>query len=187
MHGIGIGSGVSTSTLNKYDNTGGYYTGGQETHVNFSGNSNANNVNTWDKDGTGTVTKNDNAMRITDTTADGQAFKVTMNPDHRMNVTSAGGTSFSFALSMGNKNPADKFEWVLMKWDGTQWNEVERGTDASTRTGIHGPGQYGFQFIVNDNSGGGQFYATVDTIRSSRRAAPATRRPCSIRRTSSRL
>ncbi|WP_099722385.1 retention module-containing protein [Bordetella bronchiseptica] len=166
VHGIGIGSGVSTSTLNKYDNTGGYYTGGQETHVNFSGNSNANNVNTWDKDGTGTVTKNDNAMRITDTTADGQAFKVTMNPDHRMNVTSAGGASFSFALSMGNKNPADKFEWVLMKWDGTQWNEVERGTDASTRTGIHGPGQYGFQFIVNDNSGGGQFYATVDTIRS---------------------
>ncbi|QIY01925.1 retention module-containing protein [Bordetella bronchiseptica] len=166
VHGIGIGSGVSTSTLNKYDNTGGYYTGGQDTHVNFSGNSGANNVNTWDKDGTGTVSKNSSAMRITDTTADGQAFKVTMNPDHKMNVTSAGGASFSFSLSMGNKNPADKFEWVLMKWDGTQWNEVERGTDASTRTGIHGPGQYGFQFIVNDNSGGGQFYATVDNIRS---------------------
>ncbi|CCJ57889.1 putative hemolysin [Bordetella bronchiseptica MO149] len=166
VHGIGIGSGVSTSTLNKYDNTGGYYTGGQDTHVNFSGNSGANNVNTWDKDGTGTVSKNSSAMRITDTTADGQAFKVTMNPDHKMNVTSAGGASFSFELSMGNKNPADKFEWVLMKWDGTQWNEVERGTDASTRTGIHGPGQYGFQFIVNDNSGGGQFYATVDNIRS---------------------
>ncbi|KCV58046.1 retention module-containing protein [Bordetella bronchiseptica] len=166
VHGIGIGSGVSTSTLNKYDNTGGYYTGGQDTHVNFSGNSGANNVNTWDKDGTGTVSKNSSTMRITDTTADGQAFKVTMNPDHKMNVTSAGGASFSFELSMGNKNPADKFEWVLMKWDGTQWNEVERGTDASTRTGIHGPGQYGFQFIVNDNSGGGQFYATVDNIRS---------------------
>ncbi|KDD15907.1 retention module-containing protein [Bordetella bronchiseptica] len=166
VHGIGIGSGVSTSTLNKYDNTGGYYTGGQDTHVNFSGNSGANNVNTWDKDGTGTVSKNSSAMRITDTTADGQAFKVTMNPDHKMNVTSAGGASFSFELSMGNKNPADKFEWVLMKWDGTQWNEVERGTDASTRTGIHGPGQYGFQFIVNDNSGGGQFHATVDNIRS---------------------
>ena len=167
VHGIGIGSGVSTSTLNQYDNTGGRFTSGGQIHVDFSGTSGANNPANWDKDGTGTAAKNGNTMRITDTTSDGQAYTVTMNAANKIVVTNPAGASFGFDASLGNKGTGDTFKWVLLKWNGTAWKEVESGSEANTKTtGIYGPGDYLYQFIVNDkSSGSGQFRVDIDNIR----------------------
>ncbi|WP_326999248.1 VCBS domain-containing protein [Comamonas testosteroni] len=167
VHGIGIGSGVSTSTLNKYDNTGGQFTTGGDVYVNFSGNTGANNPSNWQQDGTGTAAKNGNAMRLTDTSADGQAFTVTMNASNKITVTNPAGASFGFSASFGNKNAADTFKWVLLKWNGSEWKAVESGTDANTKTtGIYGPGDYLYQFILNDNSSSNNaFRVDIDDIR----------------------
>uniref|UniRef100_UPI002FDAEEDB VCBS domain-containing protein n=2 Tax=Achromobacter insolitus TaxID=217204 RepID=UPI002FDAEEDB len=167
VHGIGIGSGVSTSTLNQYDNTGGRFTSGGQIYVDFSGTSGANNPANWDKDGTGTAAKNGSTMRITDTTSDGQAYTVTMNAANKIVVTNPAGASFGFDASLGNKGTGDTFKWVLLKWNGTAWKEVESGSEANTKTtGIYGPGDYLYQFIVNDkSSGSGQFRVDIDNIR----------------------
>ncbi len=167
VHGIGIGSGVSTSTLNNYDNTGGRFTSGGTVYANFSGTSGANNPANWQKEGTGTAAKNGNTMRLTDTAVDGKAYTVTMAEANKIVVTNAAGASFSFDASVSNKSTADTFKWVLLKWDGSQWKEVESGNESNTRTaGIHGPGEYLYQFILNDNSsGGGQFRVDIDNIR----------------------
>ncbi|WP_082877351.1 Ig-like domain-containing protein, partial [Comamonas thiooxydans] len=173
VHGIGIGSGVSTSTLNKYDNTGGRFTTGGEVYVNFSGNSptGANNVANWQKDGDGTVTRTGNnnnsyKMRISDTTLDGNAFTVTMRDSDKITVTNPAGASFGFDASVANKNSADTFKWVLLKWNGSEWKEVESGTEANTKTvGIYGPGDYLYQFILNDKSSSDAFRVDIDNIR----------------------
>ncbi|WP_176090516.1 VCBS domain-containing protein, partial [Achromobacter anxifer] len=167
VHGIGIGSGVSTSTLNKYDNTGGRFTSGGQTYVDFSGNTGANNVADWKTDGTGSVAKSGGAMRITDSTPDGQAYTVTMNAANKIVVTNTAGASFGFDASVGNKGTGDTFKWVLLKWNGTEWKEVESGSEANTKTaGIYGPGEYLYQFIVNDkSSGSGAFRVDIDNIR----------------------
>ncbi|SSW68315.1 RTX-I toxin determinant A from serotypes 1/9 [Achromobacter agilis] len=173
VHGIGIGSGVSTSTLNKYDNTGGRFTTGGEVYVNFSGNSpaGANNVANWQKDGDGTVTRTGNnnnsyKMRISDTTSDGNAFTVTMRDSDKITVTNPAGASFGFDASVADKNSADTFKWVLLKWNGSEWKEVESGTEANTKTvGVYGPGDYLYQFILNDKSSSGAFRVDIDNIR----------------------
>ncbi|MGV2896694.1 VCBS domain-containing protein, partial [Achromobacter sp. AGC78] len=167
VHGIGIGSGVSTSTLNQYDNTGGRYTSGGEIYANFSGTSGANNPANWQKDGDGSAAKSGNAMRLTDTTADGKEFTVTMNAANKMVVNSAGGATFSFDASVANKGTGDTFKWVLLKWNGTAWAPVESGSEANTRSSIHGPGQYLYQFTLNDKSSSNSaFRVDIDNIRS---------------------
>ncbi|WP_082884503.1 VCBS domain-containing protein, partial [Achromobacter insolitus] len=167
VHGIGIGSGVSTSTLNKYDNTGGRYTSGGEVYANFSGNTGANNPANWQQDGNGTAVKNSNAMRLTDTMADGKEFTVTMNAANKMVVTSAGGATFSFDASVANKGTGDTFKWVLLKWNGSAWAPVESGSEANTRSSIHGPGEYLYQFVLNDKSSSNNaFRVDIDNIRS---------------------
>ncbi|WP_313387320.1 VCBS domain-containing protein [Achromobacter aegrifaciens] len=179
VHGIGIGSGVSTSTLNNYDNTGGRFSTGGSVYVDFSGGNSptgANNPNTWQQDGTGSVTRignnnnngsNSYKMRVTDTSADGQAFTVTMNAANKITVTNPAGASFGFDATVANKNTGDTFKWVLLKWNGSEWKEVEAGTDANTKTsGIYGPGDYLYQFILNDKtSGSSQLRVDIDNIR----------------------
>ena len=179
VHGIGIGSGVSTSTLNNYDNTGGRFSTGGSVYVDFSGGSSptgANNPNTWQQDGTGSVTRigsnnnngsNSYKMRVTDTSADGQAFTVTMNAANKITVTNPAGASFGFDATVANKNTGDTFKWVLLKWNGSEWKEVESGTDANTKTsGIYGPGDYLYQFVLNDKtSGSSQLRVDIDNIR----------------------
>ncbi len=174
VHGIGIGDGVSVSTLDKYDNTGGHYTSGETTHANFEGDQGLNGLNGWVKSGTGTIDKydagflwfNDYKLRITDTNANGQAVTATMAESQKMVVTAAKGASFAFTATLGNQNSGDTFEWRLLKKVGSEWTVVERGNQTDTRTGIHGPGEYRFEFAVNDNSGGRNFYVDIDNIRS---------------------
>ncbi|WP_313702492.1 VCBS domain-containing protein, partial [Achromobacter sp.] len=167
VHGIGIGSGVSTSTLNNYDNTGGRFTSGGSVYVTFNNTSGVNNPDNWQKEGTGTAVRTSNVMRLTDTAVDGKAYTVTMSEANKIVVTNAAGASFGFDASVANKGANDTFKWVLLKWDGSQWKEVEFGTEASTRTaGIHGPGEYLFQFILNDNTpSNSAFRVDIDNIR----------------------
>ncbi len=174
VHGIGIGDGVSVSTLDKYDNTGGHFTSGETTYANFETNQGLNSLSGWVKSGTGTVEKydagflwfNDYKMRITDTNANGQAVTVSMADTQKMTVTAATGASFAFTASLGNQSSGDTFEWRLLMKVGSEWTVVERGNQTETRTGIHGPGEYRFEFAVNDNSAGRAFYVDIDNIRS---------------------
>ncbi|ADP15551.1 hemolysin-type calcium-binding repeat family protein 3 [Achromobacter xylosoxidans A8] len=169
VHGIGIGDGVSVSTLDKYDNTGSTFSGGGTVLYNFSGNTGANDATTWLKTGTGSVTNSSNKMRITDTSVDGQPVTVTMQEAHKMVLATGTSASFSFKATLANQNAGDTFEWrLLQKIDG-QWKIVEKGTQADTTTQIYGPGEYRFAFVVNDNSSGSssgsQFRVDIDDIR----------------------
>ncbi|MGE8444138.1 MAG: VCBS domain-containing protein, partial [Comamonas testosteroni] len=169
VHGIGIGDGVSVSTLDKYDNTGSTFSGGGSVLYNFSGNTGANDATAWLKTGTGTVTNSSNKMRITDTSVDGQPVTVTMQEAHKMVLSAGTSASFSFKATLANQNAGDTFEWrLLQKIDG-QWKIVEKGTQADTTTQIYGPGEYRFAFVVNDNSSGSssgsQFRVDIDDIR----------------------
>ncbi|MNQ40907.1 RTX-I toxin determinant A from serotypes 1/9 [compost metagenome] len=175
VHGIGIGDGVSVSTLDKYDNTGGNYTTGGSVYANFENTQGLNNPTNWVKTGTGELTRydagnwwsSDYKLRITDSNPNGQAFTVTMPESQKMIITAASGASFGFSATMGNKAAADTFEWRLLMKVGSEWKVVERGTQADTMTGIHGPGEYRFEFAVNDNSNNGdRFRVDIDDIRS---------------------
>ncbi|MBV7503529.1 Ig-like domain-containing protein, partial [Achromobacter sp. ACM05] len=174
VYGIGIGDGVSVSTLDKYDNTGSSYTSGGSVVASFESSSGVNNVNNWEKSGTGEVTDYNNGsswwpdyrMRITDTSVNGSAYVVTMAESHKMVVTSASGASFGFNAFLGNQGAGDTFEWRLLMKVGNEWKVVEKGTQADTTTGIFGPGEYRFQFAVSDNSNNNaRFRVDIDDIR----------------------
>ncbi len=173
VHGIGIGDGVSVSTLDKYDNTGATFSTGGTVYANFSNTQGLNNVNNWDKTGAGSLSRvdvgfwsSDYRMRITDTnSSNGAAYTVTMAEAQKMVVTAASGASFSFNASLSNQNAGDTFEWRLLMKVGSEWKVVEKGSQADTTTGIHGPGEYRFQFAVNDKSSGSSFYVDIDDIR----------------------
>ncbi|GAO70434.1 adhesin LapA, partial [Comamonas sp. E6] len=169
VHGIGIGDGVSVTTLDKYDNTGSTFSTGGSVLYNFNNNTGANDATAWLKTGTGSVTNNSNKMRITDTSVDGQPVTATMQEAHRMVVANGSSASFSFKASLANQSAGDTFEWRLMQKIDGQWKVVEKGTQADTTTQIYGPGEYRFSFSVNDNSSGsgnnGQFRVDIDDIR----------------------
>ncbi|NGT18643.1 VCBS domain-containing protein, partial [Achromobacter insolitus] len=169
VHGIGIGDGVSVSTLDKYDNTGSTFSTGGSVLYNFNNNTGANDATAWLKTGTGSVTNNSNKMRIIDTSVDGQPVTATMQEAHRMVVANGSSASFSFKASLANQSAGDTFEWRLMQKIDGQWKVVEKGTQADTTTQIYGPGEYRFSFSVNDNSSGfgnnGQFRVDIDDIR----------------------
>ncbi|WP_427770702.1 retention module-containing protein [Comamonas thiooxydans] len=169
VHGIGIGDGVSVSTLDKYDNTGSTFSTGGSVLYNFNNNTGANDATAWLKTGTGSVTNSSNKMRITDTSVDGQPVTATMQEAHRMVVANGSSASFSFKASLANQSAGDTFEWRLMQKIDGQWKVVEKGTQADTTTQIYGPGEYRFSFSVNDNSSGsgnnGQFRVDIDDIR----------------------
>ncbi|PQZ60421.1 hemolysin, partial [Achromobacter sp. MYb9] len=167
VHGIGIGDGVSVSTLDKYDNTGATFTSGGWTVATFNNTSGVNNSANWEKSGTGSVSNSSNKMRIIDTTSDGSPVTVTMAESHKMVVTATSGASFGFTASLGNQSAGDTFEWRLLKLVDGVWTVAEKGTQADTVTQIHGPGEYRFEFVVNDKSSGsgtGQFRVDIDNI-----------------------
>ncbi|NYT63017.1 type I secretion C-terminal target domain-containing protein, partial [Alcaligenaceae bacterium] len=164
VHGIGIGSGVTQATLNKYDNTDirVELSGNSENHATFNNDSGVNNPSNWSKDGTGTVAKSSNAMRITDTTVGSDPVTVTMNVNHAMEVTAATGAAFSFTVNRGGNwdSSKDAFTWRLLKLNSitNEWEPVpvQFGTTSTgtVTTAIYGPGKYGFEFLVNDGSTG---------------------------------
>ncbi|WP_165972646.1 type I secretion C-terminal target domain-containing protein, partial [Paracandidimonas soli] len=177
VHGIGIGSGISQSTLNRYDNTDVQSvvidTGRSENHANFDNNSGVNNVDNWGHTGSGSVTKNDNAMRIADNnSAANQSSTVTMAEAHKMVVADGLGAFFRFSASTGSwSNNNDVFTWRLLKWDADanngqgDWVVAQSGNNTGTvTTSHHGPGEYLLQFDVNNQSDNNA-HVTIDNIR----------------------
>ncbi|MGB6242546.1 MAG: type I secretion C-terminal target domain-containing protein [Castellaniella sp.] len=179
VYAIGIGDGVSVSTLDKYDDTGSTFTTGGATLVDFEGSNGRNNLNAWVRGGgQGSLSKVDkapswawweeNSMRITDTSSsDGKAVVVSMAESQKITVTEANGVSFGFDATLNNYKAGDSFKWNLLMWDAqsAKWEVAESGTNADTVTQIHGPGEYRFSFEVNDGSNGGTFSVDIDNIR----------------------
>lgn len=193
VHAIGVGTLSHTSgtfkfdnaILDKYDNTGGEFTY-YKNLLQFDGGDSdlltANDPENWQQEGDGRVGYGSYAVKdegpfteiahylvIADTTADGQPFAVTMREADRITVTHSAGVSFDFdTVNAGELREVGTFKWVLLKRIGSTWAEVEAGTDANTKTLIHGPGDYRYQFIVNNISGSnGGFGASIaiNTIR----------------------
>ncbi|MFZ7310106.1 type I secretion C-terminal target domain-containing protein, partial [Comamonas jiangduensis] len=182
VHGIGIGSGISQSTLNRYDNTDVQSvtidTDRYGAHATFDSNTGVNNVSNWVHTGSGSASKNSNAMRVTDTDAStAQSSTVTMADTHKMTVTDSQGAFFRFTASTGGSwvssgSNSDTFTWRLLKWDASAdngvgaWVVAVSGTNTGTVTTAHqGPGDYLLQFEVNDRNGNGGAYVTIDDIR----------------------
>ncbi|MGB3431929.1 retention module-containing protein [Achromobacter sp.] len=169
VHAIGVGSRIFQGRLDNFDNTGGWFTNssGHIKQINFDGDwvEGADDPARWQREGDGTVERptytsrgswghfTSGKMALTDTTADGQSFTVTMNVADKITITNPTGASFRFDLWLYNKGPVDTFKWILLKWSGSEWVAVESGTEAATQTdSYYGPGDYLFQFVLNDNS-----------------------------------
>jgi len=177
---IGIGSGVSQDTLNRFDTTNVVDTVVENPIVadfdsgGFNGNAGLNNINSWDREGGGIVTKTnggDRRLRMMDTDPSDAPFIVTMKAAHKMTVTD--GAYFRFDARSSNWSNDDVFTWRLLKWDANanggqgDWVTVESGDHIAlaTTTSAHGAGDYRFQFALNDRSpGGGQACVDIDNI-----------------------
>ncbi|WP_419342738.1 retention module-containing protein [Achromobacter sp. PD1] len=182
VHAIGVGPRVVQGVLDKFDNTGDWLwdTSDHAKQINFDGDwvEGANDPARWQQEGDGTVGRQADTVRgswgrftsgkmaLTDTTADGQSFTVTMNVADKITITNPAGAPFKFDLWLYNKSPVDTFKWNLLKWNGSEWTVVESGSEATTQTNsIYGPGDYLYQFVLNDNSPtNGQLHAEIGGI-----------------------
>ncbi|MDQ1763879.1 lysis protein [Achromobacter xylosoxidans] len=182
VHAIGVGPRIIQDRLDDFDNTGGWFTGSSDhiKQINFDGDwlEGANDPARWRLEGDGTVERpahtfsgswgrfTSGKMALTDTTADGESFTVTMNVADKITITNPAGASFSFSLWLYDKGPVDTFKWILLKWNGSEWTAVASGTEAATQTDSnYGPGDYLFQFELNDNSPtDGQLHAEIGGI-----------------------
>jgi len=183
IRAIGIGSGVPQEELDIYDtSTDNLYRGidldpsKASVIANFNNDQGLNNINNWEiNSGTGTVSRSNNRLRISDTTqTDNTAVTVTMQGS--ISVTQdqvdagGGGVFFRFTAQSVNNNqlgwqrPVDTFQWELLQQqgDGT-WAVVDFGTDDGTfESNVNpisiytsrslGAGEYKFRFSVNDLS-----------------------------------
>ena len=168
VNAIGIGSGVSLDTLNRYDDTGSEYTAGGGTLANFNNSTGINNISSWAASGGGTASVLSNALRLVDTSGASGTFIVTQTEAQKFTVTQAGGVSFGFTAALTNLNSGDTFKWNLLKFDNStsSWIVVESGNQADTRTGIQGAGDYRFSFELYDSGvGSGNFGVAIDDIR----------------------
>ncbi|WP_454694059.1 retention module-containing protein [Achromobacter aegrifaciens] len=193
VHAIGVGTlshafmdfKFDNFALDKYDNTGGefkYY----KNLLQFDGGASdlltANDPENWQQEGNGKVgyggyevkdegvfTEIAHYLDIVDMTADGQPFVVTMREADKITVTHSAGVSFDFdTVHAGALRAVGTFKWILLKRIGSTWAEVEAGTDANTKTLIHGPGDYRYQFIVNNISENNDIFGAtiaINTIR----------------------
>ncbi|MGS1006143.1 retention module-containing protein [Achromobacter anxifer] len=169
VHAIGVGSRIFQGRLDNFDNTGGWFKDGSKhvKQISFDGDwvEGAADPARWQREGDGTVERpvytsrgswghyTSGKMALTDTTADGQSFTVTMNVADKITITNPAGASFSFDVWLYDKSPVDTFKWILLKWNGSEWAAVASGTEAATHTtAYYGPGDYLYQFVLNDNS-----------------------------------
>ena len=172
VHGIGMGYGISSHGLDKYDNTGGEFTYYRRVAEFNRPDSNSKALKDWKKEGAGIASidsPNNHGVNLalTDTTADGQSFTVTMSTSDKISITDSAGVEFEFTM-LGKKNmeAGDTFKWVLLRWDGSGWMEAESGTAANTRSKHHGPGDYLYQFVLNDGtSNNSELRVDIDSIR----------------------
>ncbi len=167
VNAIGIGSGVSLDTLNRYDDTGSEFTAGGSVLANFNNATGINNISSWQTSGVGTAAVSSNALRLVDTSAGNGTFVVTQADTQKFTVTQATGVSFGFTAALTNLNSGDTFKWNLLKFNSATntWSVVESGNQADTRTGIQGVGDYRFSFELFDSSGSGNFAVAIDDIR----------------------
>jgi len=176
VYGIGIGSGIHPMMLDKFDNTGGEFRFFTYILDYYDPKSRgAYDPNNWEQDGEGAASHGHSfrefssamSLSLTDLAEDGRAFTVTMREADQITVTDTAGAAFEFnARAKTNMSASDTFKWVLLKRNGSEWEEVESGTDAHTKTRIHGPGDYRYQFILNDNSlGNGAFGLNIGNMR----------------------
>jgi len=135
------------------------------THADFQNSNGANNINAWEKSGTGdgTMAINNGQLVIGTESATGYVGNrntiVTQKEANKMVVTDPEGAYFSFSISAPNGQQAyySNYMWRLLKWDAAaaDWVVAESGGDSHgaapwtkmTITTSHQPaGEYRLQF-----------------------------------------
>jgi len=166
VRAIGIGSGVNADILKYFDNTKVTGTGtinlGNTITVlaNFDNNSGSGiaKVDNWNKTGTGSITRSNSELKITD--AYGGGATKASSPEFNVNGNNLGKLSFDYRTS--EFGSGDSFAWSLMKKvvaanGAVSWELVDSGTRTSSdSTNITSKtlvdGTYKLEFSVNDDS-----------------------------------
>jgi len=172
VNAIGIGPSVIKANLDRFDNTEAHpmlNEASQVWYADFENNVGINNVSSWIHTGGGSVTKPGGYLSINAVPGEGPSV-VTMSDAYKMVLTDPRGGYFRIyadglyrAALPPNGQEVDVFIWRLLKWDAganggqgawviAESGSVPRGPQANLTTSHHGPGEYLWQFEVEDRS-----------------------------------
>lgn len=187
VHGIGLGPAVNKSYLQFFDNTDAVgnrttdVTPGTSVVADFSGvnNDGLNSTSAWTRDTSpefdnGSVSKSGGRLVLTDANAGNDKESVFVSNSFSVSQANA---YLSFEYRHANWNPGDEFSWTLQRKVGSDWMDVDTGTNAQTNTGasnavkmisvtVPGTGDYRYVFTVEDDSGSGagNYQVQIDNI-----------------------
>ncbi|MBB2777637.1 UNVERIFIED_ORG: VCBS repeat-containing protein [Comamonas terrigena] len=165
VYAIGIGTGVSVSRLENFDDTAGWGQPVTSELATFSSSGGWGDTSAWNTlQSGGTLARNNgNAeMRITDTSSNGQAYIVGA-PQFAVAANTQAQVSFDHRTSGTSTNSGDTFKWMLQKLVGTEWvnqfvdyKTLAVSSNYSTTTSEWlGDGTYRLVYAVDDRSSNG--------------------------------
>ena len=162
VHAIGIGLEVSVDRLEHFDNTAGWGDGGTVLLADFQNNHGWGNADAWDKPQTGgSLGRNSQAMRITDTGVNDGAY-VVASPEFQVAENAQATASFQYRTGGTNLSNQDSFSWRLEKFVEGAWVAAGDGSQVLDKNGSFstvvtdalGAGSYRFVYEVDDQSPG---------------------------------
>lgn len=173
VHAIGIGNGVTVNTLQNFDNTddtGSWMALSSSPIASFGNGNGWGNANSWEKPANGgTVIRSSSGgyMSITDTTADGTAYRAG-SPGFSVAPGTQGKVQFQYQTAQ-----AGGFGWMLQKWNGSDWTDQfdafqSLGTSTtswqSVTSGLLEAGTYRLLYQVNDAASNGNAQLRIDNV-----------------------
>ncbi|NYT65952.1 type I secretion C-terminal target domain-containing protein, partial [Alcaligenaceae bacterium] len=159
VQAIGIGNGVNEKYLKFFDNTTTVGTGSESFGTadldiaNFNDSQGINNPNDWAKEGSGSLSRSSNKLKIQDNKSSG-SYEVT-SKEFTVDVENG---VLKFGYSTEDFNSGDKLTWTLQRKEGNQWVTADSGTrtnsSSTTITGTESlvSGQYRLVFEVLDGT-----------------------------------
>ena len=165
VYAIGIGTGVSVSRLENFDDTAGWGQPVTSQLATFSSSGGWGDTSAWNTLQSGGTLARHNGneeMRITDTSSNGQAY-IVGTPQFAVAANTQAQVSFDHRTSGTSTNSGDTFKWMLQKLVGTEWvnqfadyKTLTVSSNYSTTTSEWlGDGTYRLVYAVDDRSSNG--------------------------------